>query len=392
MPLRILYISNLYPSAARPMAGYFQVPVFDRLADRCEIKVIHASMTSLLNPFSANPSQSPLTADRRLVANPTVYYLPKFGHWNGALFSAAVDCAVTEATDGWQPDVMFSSWLYPDAFGTLLQAQKRGLPFVCDAVGSDVNILMKKLGRRRQILRVARKSNAIITRSEALRQKLANDGIASNKITVLYNGVDPAKFRPLDRQTCAKKLGLDPQRPRILFVGVFLPVKNLFTLLDAFAHVRANGFEQTELILAGTGPLEPRLKRRMAELHTENAVRMTGQLIPHDEIPCWMNASDLLCLPSLNEGVPNVILEALACGLPIVASSVGGIPEVVSSDAGVLLEQPTNVAELSHSLQTALARNWDRAAIQRTSMRFSWEHAANVLYSVLLHASGQSKH
>jgi len=387
MSLRVLYVSNLYPSALRPMAGFFHVPLFDRLADRCEFKVIQVFMTSLVTPTATNHVFASPPFDSRVATRVKAYYLPKLGHWNGMLFSLAVAHPVATVVRDWHPDVLFSSWLYPDAFGTLRLAQKWRLPLVCDAVGSDVNILMAHPGRRRQILQLLQQSATVVTRSRALCEKLIGEGVPPHKITVLYNGVDHSRFQVLDRCQCAQRLGLDPNRRRILFAGAFLPVKNLATLIEAFAAVRANGFPHLELVLAGTGPLESRLRRRVTKLRLQDAVRITGRFIAHDEVPYWMGAADLLCLPSLHEGVPNVILEALACGLPIVASRVGGIPEVVPEHAGILIRQPTDADELAQTLCEALQRSWDRAAICSTATRFTWDAAAETLFQVLTHAA-----
>ena len=206
-----------------------------------------------------------------------------------------------------------------------------------------------------------RASRAVFCRSEALRTKLAGEGIDA---TTVYNGIDRQKFRPLNRTECCRKLGLDPDRKRVLYVGNLLPVKGPTIL--ARANVGA------ELVFVGTGP-EP--------------VKTVGAR-PHEEIPVWMNASDVLCLPSLHEGLPNVALEAMACGLPVVASRVGGVPEIVREGENGLLVPASDVSALAAALQTALATAWDREAIRRTVERFDWGLNARTVLDVLERVAG----
>jgi glycosyltransferase involved in cell wall biosynthesis len=230
-----------------------------------------------------------------------------------------------------------------------------------------------------------RASRAVFCRSEALRGKLAGEGIEA---TTVYNGIDRQKFRPLDRADCCRTLGLDPARKRVLFVGNLLPVKGPTVLAEAFALLchpersegspagtteilrSAQNDKPVDLILIGTG--------------TERIT--TGRCVgtrPHDEIPIWMNACDVLCLPSLNEGLPNVALEALACGLPVVASHVGGVPEVVRAGVNGLMVPPSNPDALADALQRALETKWNRDAIRASVARFDWDVNARTVFDAL---------
>ncbi|MGD8415298.1 MAG: glycosyltransferase, partial [Candidatus Latescibacterota bacterium] len=119
-----------------------------------------------------------------------------------------------------------------------------------------------------------------------------------------------------------------------------------------------------------------------ADVSLQNNVRFEGEKGPH-EIALWMNACDLLCLPSLNEGVPNVVLEALSCGLPVVATNVGGIPEVVSSEVAGLLVEPRQPVQLYEAIAYALEHNYVAAAITGFAERYSWEANAERIMSNL---------
>src|SRR5690606_4533074 len=130
----------------------------------------------------------------------------------------------------------------------------------------------------------------------------------------------------------------------------------------------------------------PVLARRAHQLGIAERVQLAGAR-PHDELPTWMQAADLLSLPSHNEGVPNVVLEAMACGLPVVASDVGGIPEVLPAHAGVLVQAHAPEA-LALALADALERDWQREAIIEHAGTFRWDDNVQRLDRILRDAAG----
>jgi len=138
-----------------------------------------------------------------------------------------------------------------------------------------------------------------------------------------------------------------------------------------------------QLIIIGAGPEETSLRRLANDLgHPTSDIRHpTSDLLfasrqPRETVALWMQACDCLCLPSLNEGVPNVILEAMACGLPVVASRVGGIPEIHSGASCGELFKASDVPDLSRSLGIVLAKEWDSDKIREQVKHFTWRHNA----------------
>lgn len=337
--MKVLFVSNLFPNALEPTRGMHNAQQVAALARLCSVRVV--APTNAAVPDAPN------------VLHPRFRHIPLLSRpFNGWLFARAIEPVVRRQ----QFDVVLVNWAYPDAYGVMLLAAKMNFPFATTVQGSDVNVFFDNPARKRQILRALRVSRAVFCRSEALRTKLAGEDIEA---TTVYNGIDRQKFRPLDRAECCRKLGLDPARKRVLYVGNLLPVKGPTVL--AQARVDA------EVIFVGTGP-EP--------------VKSVGAR-PHDEIPVWMNASDVLCLPSLNEGMPNVALEAMACGLPVVASRVGGVPEVVREGVNGLMVPAGDAPALGAALQKALTTKWNRDAIRQSVARFDWDVNARTVLSVL---------
>jgi glycosyltransferase involved in cell wall biosynthesis len=269
----------------------------------------------------------------------------------------------------------------------MLLAQKFKFPFAVTVQGSDVNIFFRNPSRKRQILAALRASRAVFTRSNALRDLLARDGV---KATTVYNGIDREKFQPRNRAEACRQLGLPENRRRILFVGNLLPVKGPTILAEAFRRVCGSDFQSrpacaapspaaefvdVDLIFVGAGSESKKIK-------SSDRVKLVGAQ-PHDKIPLWMNACDVLCLPSLNEGLPNVALEALASAIPVVASNVGGVPEIIRDGVNGLLVAPKNAEALAAALRVALTFTWDRSAVLLSVEKFDWETNAKTVVEIL---------
>src|SRR5262249_16040995 len=150
-------------------------------------------------------------------------------------------------------------------------------------------------------------------------------GIAPDRVIVQHNGVDGSRFLPRDRRAARERLGLPLDRPLVCYVGNLKPEKGVRTLIEAMGHLRQHGARDVLLALIGDGEVQETLSARVRALDLETQVRFCGRR-PHAEIPDWIGAGDALCLPSYREGCPNVVLEALASGRPVVASRVGGVP------------------------------------------------------------------
>jgi glycosyltransferase involved in cell wall biosynthesis len=224
---------------------------------------------------------------------------------------------------------------------------------------------------------------AIITRSAELGRLLREAGVAGEKLHTVYNGIDFATFKPEARAAARNELGLPPDGPVLLFVGNFLPVKNPLLLVDAHAELcRRQQVPKCQLVMVGGGPMEPEIRARAASGGFAGQVVLAGRK-QSGEVARYMQAADLLCLPSENEGVPNVILEAFASGLRVVASRVGGIPEVLCQDALGRLFVRGNRQELQSAIAELLAEPPQTDTIRNHALHFSWERASGHYTEIL---------
>ncbi len=205
--------------------------------------------------------------------------------------------------------------------------------------------------------------------------------IPLQNIVAIPNGYDSKKFHPIDAQKCRMTLNLPQDKKLILNVGnLYDEVKGHKYLIEAIPKI-VTLREDILCVIVGAGKLRTALERQIRSLGLEDYIMLAGGK-PHDEIPLWMNACDLFVLPSLNEGNPTVLPEALGCGKPFVGTRVGGVPEVIASDDYGLLVDPADPEDLAEKILVALDREWDREAILAYAERFTWENIAKEIMGV----------
>ena len=200
---------------------------------------------------------------------------------------------------------------------------------------------------------------------------------------VIYNGVDLERFAPADRGQARAHLGLEAHRRIVLYVGRLVPGKGLATLIDAFAGVRRER-PDARLVLLGDGPLRRDVETRVAAAGLSDAVRLTGEQ-PHADVPSWINAADVVVLPSESEGFPNVVREALACGRPVVATPVGDVPSIVGPESGALVPVG-DAGALAHALLRALTAPWSPERLRERVRDMTWARNARETLAFLQRA------
>lgn len=268
-----------------------------------------------------------------------------------------------------RPDVVLGYWLYPDAVGAMQAARRAGVPFLAGARGSDLRV--RDAVTRYLTRPVVRAARRLLVVSEDLGEvAAARYGAERDRIRVIANGCDAAVFHATGRDAARAGLGLAPNARLVLYVGRLVAAKGLRELFAATARAAATQ-PALELAVVGDGPMRDEVMRLAAASGVR--VHLAGALPPR-EVARWMAACDVVTLPSHSEGHPNVLVEALACGRPVVASAVGGVPEIVDSASGLLVPVK-NVEALAAALVTALGREWDHAALSRRYSR-SWRDVA----------------
>ncbi|WP_233842628.1 glycosyltransferase [Dyella sp. 2HG41-7] len=381
--MKVLILTNLFPTPWDPLRGAFNRQQFERLGQRHEVDVITAiDFRERLGARRGDVKSAHVRTDYFVFL-----FLPLIGR------SLLAVCWFLSLL--WQRglkirkahyDCMLVSWAYPDAVAVGWLARWLGIPYVVKVHGSDLNVQANHALRRIQIRSALTGAAGVVAVSRALATKAVELGTRPANVHVIYNGVDSSIFSPESRAESRARLGLSTYSPLLLFVGNLKASKGCLDLLEAFPALLA-AQPNARLIYVGTGAARNILLARAKELGCLDHVEFAGA-VAHTDLGEWFRAADLLCLPSHNEGVPNVVLEAMACGTPIVATRVGGIPEVVPLYAGMLVP-PHQRAALSEALVEASMRPWSHKHIAAHARGYRWEDNIAEL-DAILHAAVES--
>lgn len=373
--MRVLTYTNLIPNRVDPNFGVF---VFQRLRhtarQRISIEIVapvpyvpgfaarlaphyaHIPETDSLDGLTVHYARYPLIpkvsmlAQARLMDLGTMRLVEKLHHEHAF-------------------DLIDAHYLYPDCVAAARIGKRLGIPVVMSARGSDVHQFFKMPAILRQIQKALKSSAAIVAVSNSLADQIrALPGVG--EVQVIGNGVDTSRFHNIDQIEARKQLGLDPHSPVIVSVAALKPIKGHRELIRAFGIVRRQ-FPNALLLLVGKGTEQKKLEALCQSSGLADAVRFEGA-VPNERLFVYYSAANVSCLASRNEGWPNVILESLACGTPVVATAVGGIPEALCSDAVGILTGVEHTS-IATGLEQALSRTWDRAGILKYAQGHSWQ-------------------
>lgn len=277
-------------------------------------------------------------------------------------------------------DLVHSHFTWSSGYVGAILRKERNVPFVVTAHGDDIYALPFKDDKwKKKIEYVLNTANHIITVSHRNYDCIKKLKI-STPVTVIPNGFNNTIFRPSDSLALKKKLGLPLDKKIILTVGNFEPVKGHKYLINAINKIISID-RDVHCIFVGSGKLNTTLKKQIRSLELDKYFSLVGNK-PHKEISQWINACDLFVLPSLNEGNPTVMFEALGCGKPFVGTRVGGVPEIIISDDYGYLVEPNDSDNLADKILMALNRKWNSDKILDYAGQYTWENISKQILNV----------
>ncbi|GAW93290.1 glycosyltransferase family 4 protein [Calderihabitans maritimus] len=389
--VRVLVISHLYPNPRDKEKGIFIRQHLRRLVQQEGLEV------TVLSPLPWVPVMSWLPARLKALSRIPLMgeeegfalYYPRFlclpGKWfkpcAGPALYQSIRRLVLRLNRNHPFHLVHSHCLLPDGYAGLLIARELGVPSLCSARGSDVNLYPRwgpqVLSRTRQVIA---QCSQLVAVSRKLAEEIYRLASPVRPVEVIYNGVDLEQFQAVSSAAEVRsQLGISQDALVLLFVGRLVREKGIYDLLEAFSRI-SHRFPRACLYLIGSGPEATGLTAEVRKRNLTGRVFIVGTK-EHRELPCWYQAADLVVLPSYQEGLPNVILEAMACGRPVVATRVGGIPEAVVSGKSGLLVNKGDVQGLAEACLFLLKSPFLRAAMgiqgrQIVENCFTWEENA----------------
>lgn len=382
--MKVLVFTSLYPNNVWPNHGVFikeRMTQFAKL-DGCEIKVVapvpYFSAAVKLNwrwKFSQVARRE--IRDGVEVYHPRYLMPPKIGmSFYGFLMLLSVVATVKRIQKDFDFDLIDAHYVYPDGLAAVLLGLLFRKPVVVSARGSDVSLYSTFPLIRKLLQYTLHKADKIIAVCQALKDAMISLGIPEEKIVVVPNGVDVAKFYRVPKDEARNRLGLPVDKKVILSIGGLIPIKGFDLLIQAVNMVMsAYDMRNLHLVIVGEGPSRKDLTKLASSLGRSDAVQFAGAL-PHQELYLWYSAADCCCLASSREGWPNVILESLACGTPVVAADIWGVPEVITSGAVGLLTRRTEYA-IAEGIRVALRKEWSFDDLVEHANNHSWTRSAS---------------
>ena len=379
--MRILTFTSLFPNACKPLHGIFVyrrvAPLGRRPGNAVQVVAPVPYFPSWLrwsrwHAMSQIPRQEQI--GELTVYHPRYPLLPKLSMPLHGLLMFLGSVSLARRLHRQAPfDCIDAHYVYPDGCAAVLLGRLLKLPVVVSARGTDVNLFPSFRLIRPMIRWTLRQAAGMVAVSSALKQAMVGLGVPPAKIQIIQNGVDVEQFQPLDCAQARRRLGLPKDGRVVVSVGKLVPTKGHHLVISAIAQLRA-GDPRVRLYVVGEGPYRASLKRLARELGVEDRVFLVGEK-PNRELKLWYSAADVSCLASSREGMPNVVLESLACGTPVVATSVGGVPEVITSSAfGLLVDAESHA--IAKALASSFNRQWDRDALAGHARTRTWDTVA----------------
>lgn len=390
-PLRVLTFTTIFPNAAQPRHGLFVRERVRALAGLADVHVM--APVPAAPPLAGLPARFYRCRDVSPAEHDSGYTIshPRFVAVPGVLKTAdplamAACCwpAVARHRRRFPFDVIDAHWACPDGVAAALLARAMNVPFSVTVRGDDLNVFAREVGRGGAIRWALRRAAAVIAVSEDLARRAIMLGARPERVAVVGNGVDAERFSPVPRDDARRRLGLAVDGRLLLSVGRLHASKGFPILVDALSRMPAGG-QDVRLAIVGDPDDEadavPAIQQAIARHGLERRVQLVGGQ-PQDRLALWYSAADVFCLATEREGSANVLLEAQACGVPLVTTDVGGNRDtVVDERYGLLAHRSADAFAVV--LADALERPWDRVAIRARAKSRGWDAVAHQCHAIL---------
>ncbi len=315
------------------------------------------------------------------VRHPRFFSVPGAFKWLDGLFMA-LGCLPTmlRLKRSFAFNVIDAHFAYPDGYAATLLGRWLRVPVTITLRGTEVP-LSRDPPRRRRIVTALRRATRVFSVADSLKRHVVSLGAPGDRILVVGNGIDTGKFRRIDRQRAREQLGLPADAPVLISVGALVERKGFHRVMECLPALRQRYPGLRYLVVGGASPegdWRAVLHQRVTDLGLQDCVTFLGALAP-DALSVPLSAADVFVLATRNEGWANVFLEAMACGLPVVTTDVGGNAEVVANPGLGMLVPFGDSEQLAQAMAQALDRDWDRDALVAHAEANSWDHRVAVL-------------
>lgn len=385
---RLVVFSTLFPNSKQANAGVFIKERMFRVAQHLPLIVVAPtpwfpgqSLIRLIKPHFRPNIEKFEVQDGINVYHPRFISIPGYFKWLDGYF-LAFSCyfLMKKLKKEFQFSIIDSHFAYPDGFAATKLGKWLSIPVTITLRGTEVRHLRTK-SLKLYLKKAFFSANKIFAVSSSLKQEALHVGVPDDKVVVIGNGVDSQKFYPFDKHKARQKLSLQSADKVMITVGGLVERKGFHRVIELMPRLLKKYPSLHYLIIGGSsaeGDWSHKLKVMVKDLKLEQQVTFLGVIAP-EEIKNSLSAADIFVLATRNEGWANVILEAMACGLPVIATDVGGNAEVVkNNDIGTIV--PFGEADkLEQAIDHALQKNWSKETIIHYANDNSWDNRVSML-------------
>lgn len=385
---KIVVFSSLYPSRIRPNAGVFIRERMSKVAEQLPLVVVSPvpwfPLQGLIRLCKPEFRPQPATFERQQGID--VYY-PRFlsipgllKSWDGLFMAIGSFFTLYRLRKQFQFNIIDAHFAYPDGYAATLLGKWFAVPVTITLRGTEVP-QSKRPQIRTRLLQALQNATQVFSVSESLKHHVVELGADAEKIQRIGNGVDTKKFYPVDKQEARQQLELPEDAKVLISVGGLVDRKGFHRVLEVLPALVKQYPNLIYLIVGGPSPegnISERLRQQVKDLDLVEHVRFLGSL-PADQLKTPLSASDVFVLATANEGWANVFLEAMACGLPVITTDVGGNAEVVNDEALGAIVTFGDRQALQEALSAALEKTWDKTEILKYAKANAWQQRVNKL-------------
>lgn len=381
--MRVLTFTTLFPNSIYPNSAVF---IKNRMAAVRNLPDVEVKVVAPVPWFPACvpgngrwqqlakvPKQEQL--DGFDVQHPRFLVTPKFGMslYGRSMYLGSIS-TVEKLYQQWPFDVIDAHYVYPDGIAALMLGQKLKVPVVISARGTDMNLYPQLPAIAPLIRNVLTQTQHQIAVSQSLADRMLDNGSLTDTVSVIPNGIDPDVMYRVNRAEARQKLQLHADAKILLSVGNLVELKGHHILIEALAMLKNQGQLDFKTFIIGRGADHNKLQRQIDGLELTDHVHLWGE-VPNHELKYWYSAADISFLGSSREGWPNAVCESLACGTPVVATDVNGIPEILTHpDYGLTVQRSAD--GFAGGLLQAWSIDWDRELIAAYGQQRTWDHVA----------------
>lgn len=379
--MNVLVFTTVFPNSAQPYFGLFVYERIRHAAQNCAVRVV--APVSWMSRLRHRGISSCDVSNGLVIERPTFYYVPGvFKVLDALLLCLSVLPRMSRMRRAFAFDLIDAHFGYPEGVAAVLLGWWFRSPVVLTLRGSEV-VIVRSRPRRAVLGWALRRATRIVTVSGELAQLAVDLGAAPNRVTVIRNGVDCQLFAEGDRIADRRGLGVSGPEPLVVAVGHLVPLKGFHRLINALCAALPKLPSTLRVVIVGgrshgSGTYPQQLLDLADALGVSRRVKFAGAQ-PPEQVARWLRAADVFVLASDREGCPNVVLEAMASGTPVVAAAVGEVRSLVPEWAGIVYD-PKDSAALPAALVNALDRSWDRARIRRHAEAQTWTKVAERVY------------